>query len=235
MLKSFLIPAIDIKEGKVVRLFKGQFERMKVYPRSPEDMARFFEELGFKRLHVVDLDGSLEGVPVNLESIRAVRRVFSGIIQVGGGIRSLKSCQVLGEEGIDLFVVGTLALKEPQSFEDILESYPQRVILAVDAKGGKVALGGWKEESSVKPQELALRYDQKPLWGYLYTNIERDGTLEGVDVEPYRAFKGYVKKPVLASGGVASLEDLCKLIDIVEGVVVGKAIYEGKIDLKSLL
>ncbi|MFN3472246.1 MAG: HisA/HisF-related TIM barrel protein, partial [Aquificaceae bacterium] len=138
MLKSFLIPAIDIKEGKVVRLFKGQFERMKVYPRSPEDMARFFEELGFKRLHVVDLDGSLEGVPVNLESIRAVRRVFSGIIQVGGGIRSLKSCQVLGEEGIDLFVVGTLALKEPQSFEDILESYPQRVILAVDAKGGKV-------------------------------------------------------------------------------------------------
>ncbi|MFN3946550.1 MAG: 1-(5-phosphoribosyl)-5-[(5-phosphoribosylamino)methylideneamino]imidazole-4-carboxamide isomerase [Aquificaceae bacterium] len=235
MLKNFLIPAIDLKEGKVVRLFKGQFENIKVYPKSPEDMANFFEDLGFKRLHVVDLDGSLEGVPINLESIKAIRRVFSGAIQVGGGIRSLKSCQILWEEGIDLFVVGTLAIKEPQNFEGIVESYPQRVILAVDAKGGRVAVGGWKEESSIKPQELALRYDQKPIWGYLYTNIEKDGTLEGVDIEPYKAFKEYVKKPVLASGGVASLEDLYRLVDVVEGVVVGKAIYEGKIDLKSLL
>ncbi len=235
MLKNFLIPAIDLKEGKVVRLFKGQFENIKVYPKSPEDMVRFFEDLGFKRLHVVDLEGSLEGMPVNLESIKAIRRVFSGTIQVGGGIRSLKSCQILWEEGVDFFVVGTLAIKEPQSFEKIIEVYPQRVILAVDAKGGKVAIGGWKEESSVEPQELALKYHQKPIWGYLYTNIEKDGTLEGVDVKPYKVFKEYVKKPVLASGGVASLEDLHKLMGIVEGVVVGKAIYEGKIDLKSLL
>ena len=150
-------------------------------------------------------------------------------------IRSLESCKVLKEEGIDLFVIGTLAIKEPETFEEIIYEFPQRVILAVDARGGKVAIGGWKEESALRPEDLALKYDQKPIWGYLYTNIERDGTLEGVDVEPYREFKKHVKKPLIASGGVASLEDVYKLMDVVEGVVVGKAIYEGKINLKELL
>lgn len=234
-MRNFVIPAIDIKEGKVVRLFKGDFEKTKVYSKNPEDMARFFEDLGFKKLHVVDLDGSLEGIPVNLPTIRLIRKSFSGKIQVGGGIRSLKSCQVLTEEGIDFFVVGTLAVKEPQTFEQILEFFPERVILAVDSRGGKVAVGGWKEESSISPQELAYKYENRPIWGYLYTNIDKDGTLEGVDVEPYIEFKKFIKKPLLASGGVASLEDIKKLMDIVEGVVVGKAIYEGRINLEELL
>ncbi len=234
-MKSFVIPAIDLKEGKVVRLFKGDFEKAKVYSSSPEDMAKLFEELGFKRLHVVDLDGSLEGMPVNLPSIRLIRKAFSGSIEVGGGIRSMETCKVLHEEGIEFFVVGTLAVREPRTFEKMVELFPQRVILAVDSKGGKVAVGGWKEESSTSPQELALRYENIPIWGYLYTNIDRDGTLEGVDTKPYVEFKGYTKKPVLASGGVASLEDIKKLTSIVEGVVVGKAIYEGRINLRELL
>ncbi|MCS7196663.1 MAG: 1-(5-phosphoribosyl)-5-[(5-phosphoribosylamino)methylideneamino]imidazole-4-carboxamide isomerase [Aquificaceae bacterium] len=234
-MRNFIIPAIDLKEGKVVRLFKGDFEKAKVYSKSPEDMAKFFNDLGFRRLHVVDLDGSLEGLPINLPSVRLIRKVFSGTLQLGGGIRSLKSCQVLAEEGVDLFVVGTLALKEPHTFEKMLESFPHRVILAVDAKGGRVAVGGWQEESSLKPQELALLYERKPLWGYLYTNIDRDGTLQGVDTEPYREFKRSIEKPLLASGGVASLEDLKKLLGLVEGVVVGKAIYEGKINLRELI
>ncbi len=234
-LKAFLIPAIDLKEGKVVRLFKGDFAKTKVYSTSPEDMAKFFEDLGFRRIHVVDLDGSLEGLPVNLKAIRSIRKAFSGIVEVGGGIRSLKSCRMLREEGVDLFVIGTLAVKDPGAFEEILCEFPERVILAVDSKGGKVAVGGWREESALRPEDLALKYDQKPIWGYLYTNIERDGTLEGVDAEPYREFKRFVNKPVLASGGVASLEDIYRLVDVVEGVVVGKAIYEGKIDLRELL
>ncbi|MFN7065861.1 MAG: 1-(5-phosphoribosyl)-5-[(5-phosphoribosylamino)methylideneamino]imidazole-4-carboxamide isomerase [Aquificaceae bacterium] len=234
MVKNFLIPAIDLKEGKVVRLFKGEFEKLKVYSDSPKDMAKFFEDLGFKRLHVVDLDGSLEGVPINLKALRSIRRAFSGLLQVGGGIRNKSTCNLLEQEGINLFVVGTLAVREAESFEEIISSFPHRVILAVDSKSGKVAIGGWMEESSITPKELALRYDQKPIWGYLYTNIDRDGTLEGVEVEPYRLFKGYVKKPVLASGGVASLEDVYKLMGVVEGVVVGKAIYEGRIDLRWL-
>lgn len=235
MIKDFLIPAVDLKDGTVVRLFKGDFENIKVYQRSPVDMAKFFEDLGFKRIHVVDLDGSLEGVPINLQSIRSIRSVFSGTIQVGGGIRSLKTCKILDEEGINLFVVGTLAVKEPETFGEMLYTFPNRIILAVDTKAGKVAIGGWKEESNLRPEDFALTYDNKPIWGYLYTNIEKDGTLEGVDIEPYRNFKAYVKKPVLASGGVASLDDLYRLMDIVEGVVVGKAIYENKIDLRRIL
>ncbi len=234
-MKDLVIPAIDLKGGKVVRLFKGEFERAKVYSSSPEDMAKLFEEAGFRRLHVVDLDGSLEGIPVNLPSIRLIRKAFSGSIEVGGGIRSVETCRVLHEEGIDFFVVGTLAIREPRTFEKMVELFPERVILAVDSKGGKVAVGGWKEESSISPQELALRYENIPIWGYLYTNIDKDGTLEGVDTKPYVEFKSYTKKPVLASGGVASLEDIRKLMGIVEGVVVGKAIYEGRINLRELL
>ncbi len=234
-MKDLVIPAIDLKGGKVVRLFKGEFERAKVYSSSPEGMAKLFEEAGFRRLHVVDLDGSLEGIPVNLPSIRLIRKAFSGSIEVGGGIRSVETCRVLHEEGIDFFVVGTLAIREPRTFEKMVELFPERVILAVDSKGGKVAVGGWKEESSISPQELALRYENIPIWGYLYTNIDKDGTLEGVDTKPYVEFKSYTKKPVLASGGVASLEDIRKLIGIVEGVVVGKAIYEGRINLRELL
>ncbi len=233
-MKDFIIPAIDLKEGKVVRLYKGDFEKSKVYSEKPEDMARFFEELGFRRLHVVDLEGSVEGKPVNLESIRKIRRSFTGTIQVGGGVRSLEVCRTLEYEGVDLFVVGTLAVKDSKAFERIVETYPKRVILAVDAKGGKVAVGGWKEDSSFSPEELAKLYESLPLWGYLYTLIDKDGTLEGVDIRPYEEFKKHTSKPLLASGGVSSLDDVKKLMGVVEGVVVGRAIYEGRINLKEL-
>jgi len=233
-LKDFLIPAIDLKEGRLVRLYRGQEDQAKVYSEKPEEVARFFEGLGFSRLHVVDLDGAFGGVPRNLQAIRNIRKVFSGTIQVGGGIRSMETLKILDEEGINLFVVGTVALKNPQLFEEMLTAFPGRLILSVDSKGGKVSVGGWKEESPYTPQDLAKVWDQKPIWGYLYTVVERDGTLEGVDPKPYEEFRRVSKKPLLASGGVASLQDLEKLYGLVEGVVVGKAIYEGKIDLREL-
>ncbi|MEZ0360938.1 MAG: 1-(5-phosphoribosyl)-5-[(5-phosphoribosylamino)methylideneamino]imidazole-4-carboxamide isomerase [Hydrogenobacter sp.] len=233
-LRSFIIPAIDIKEGKVVRLYRGSFESVKEYPLHPEEVAKLFNEIGFKRLHVVDLDGSLEGMPKNIETIKKIRRVFSGQIQVGGGIRSLEVCQVLDDEGIDLFVAGTVALREPSIFKSIVEAFPDRIILSVDAKRGKVAVSGWQEESSLGPEELALKFENLHIWGYLYTNIEKDGSLEGVDVDIYLKFKKFVKKPLLASGGVSSLEDVKRLYGVVEGVVVGKAIYEGKLNIKEI-
>jgi phosphoribosylformimino-5-aminoimidazole carboxamide ribotide isomerase len=180
-LKDFLIPAIDLKEGRLVRLYRGQEDHAKVYSEKPEEVARFFEGLGFSRLHVVDLDGAFGGVPKNLQAIRSIRKVFSGTIQVGGGIRSMETLKILDEEGINLFVVGTVALKNPQLFEEMLTAFPGRLILSVDSKGGKVSVGGWKEESPYTPQDLAKVWDQKPIWGYLYTVVERDGTLEGVD------------------------------------------------------
>jgi phosphoribosylformimino-5-aminoimidazole carboxamide ribotide isomerase len=133
-LKDFLIPAIDLKEGRLVRLYKGQEDQAKVYSEKPEEVARFFEGLGFSRLHVVDLDGAFGGVPRNLQAIRNIRKVFSGTIQVGGGIRSMETLKILDEEGINLFVVGTVALKNPQLFEEMLTAFPGRLILSVDSR-----------------------------------------------------------------------------------------------------
>ena len=132
-MKDFLIPAIDLKEGRLVRLYRGQENQAKVYSEKPEEIARFFEGLGFSRLHVVDLDGAFGGVPRNLQAIRSIRKVFSGTIQVGGGIRSMETLKILDEEGINLFVVGTVALKNPQLFEEMLTAFPGRLILSVDS------------------------------------------------------------------------------------------------------
>ena len=233
-LKEFIIPAIDIKEGKVVRLYRGEFEKSKVYYENPSDIAKFFGELGFKKLHVVDLDGAKEGKPVNLKHLENIRKVFPGEIEVGGGIRNYETAKTLFDTGVDYIVVGTLPVKNPQEFERILASLPDKVILAIDSKGGKIAVGGWLEETPLTPEELAKRYEDKPVWGYLYTIVERDGSLEGVDTKPYEEIKKFVRKPVLASGGVSSLEDVKKLYNIVEGVVVGKAIYEGRIKVEEL-
>ena len=234
LLHRFLIPAIDIKDGSVTRLYKGDFQRSKVYPASPVEMADRFESAGFRRLHVVDLDGAEGGKPKNLEHIRKIRSVFGGELEVGGGVRSYEVARTLFEEGIDYVVIGTLALKDPDEFERIVSDYPERVILSIDSKGGRVAIGGWKEESSVSPEELAKEYDHKPIWGYLYTIIERDGSLEGVDVRPYREISSVVSKPIIASGGVSSMSDVERLYGVVEGVVVGKAIYEGRITIDGL-
>ena len=233
-LKEFIIPAIDIKEGKVVRLYKGEFEKSKVYYENPADVAKFFGELGFKRLHVVDLDGAKEGKPINLKHLENIRKVFPGEIEVGGGIRNYETAKTFFGTGVDYVVVGTLAVKNPQEFERILASFPDKVILAIDSKGGKIAVGGWLEETPLTPEELAKRYEDKPVWGYLYTIVERDGSLEGVDTKPYEEIKKFVRKPVLASGGVSSLEDVKKLYSIVEGVVVGRAIYEGRIKVEEI-
>ncbi|WP_448588173.1 1-(5-phosphoribosyl)-5-[(5-phosphoribosylamino)methylideneamino]imidazole-4-carboxamide isomerase [Thermocrinis sp.] len=233
-MKDFIIPAIDLKEGRLVRLYRGEEQKVKVYSQNPEDTAKFFQDMGFGRIHVVDLDGAFGGSLKNLTAIRRIRKVFSGVLQVGGGLRDTKTIEELSKEGVDLFVVGTVAVKSPEVFQQILSLFPERVILSVDSKGGKVSVGGWKEESAYTPVELARLYEEKPVWGYLYTVVERDGTLEGVDTTPYVEFKKSVKKPVLASGGVASLEDVKKLYGVVEGVVVGKAIYEGRINLEEL-
>jgi phosphoribosylformimino-5-aminoimidazole carboxamide ribotide isomerase len=234
-LKSFVIPAIDLRGGKVVRLYKGDYSKEKVYSADPVEVAKRFADLGFKRIHVVDLDGALEGLPANLRTLRKIREAVDCEIEFGGGIRTEAAMdEVLGNLGIDYAVVGTLAVKNPRLFEELLHRYPERIILSIDAKGGRVAVGGWLETAAQTPSEFAESYDDKPIWGYLYTLIERDGTLGGVDTKPYEEIKRVIKKPLLASGGVATIEDVKKLIGITDGVVVGRAIYEGKIRLEEL-
>ncbi len=234
-LKSFVIPAIDLKEGKVVRLYKGDYSKRTVYSDNPVEVAKRFSELGFKRIHVVDLDGAKEGLPVNLKVVEKIRNSVNCEIEFGGGIRTREAFKLLLEElGINYLIVGTLAVKNPGLFEEVVGLYPGRVILSLDSKGGKVAVGGWLETSPLTPEEFARLYEDKPIYGYLYTVIEKDGTLEGVDVEPYLRLKRAVSKPVIASGGVASIEDVKKLYGKVDGVVVGRAIYEGRIKLEDL-
>ncbi len=234
-LKGFIVPAIDIRGGKVVRLYKGDFDRERVYHENPVELAKRFNRLGFKRIHVVDLDGAKEGLPSNLETIARIREAVSCEVEVGGGIRTREAAKKLLEDiGVDYIVVGTLAVRKPELFAEIVEEYPNRVVLSIDSKGGKVAVSGWLEKASQTPEEFAKRFENLPIWGYLYTVVERDGTLEGVDIEPYKSIKGVVKKPVLASGGVASLEDVKRLVGVVDGVVVGRAIYEGRIDIENL-
>ncbi len=234
-LKGFIVPAIDIRGGRVVRLYKGDFDREKVYHENPVELAKRFDRLGFKRIHVVDLDGAKEGLPSNLETIARIREAVSCEVEVGGGIRTREAAKKLLEDiGVDYIVVGTLAVRKPELFAEIVEEYPNRVVLSIDSKGGKVAVSGWLEKASQTPEEFAKRFENLPIWGYLYTVVERDGTLEGVDIEPYKSIKGVVKKPVLASGGVASLEDVKRLVGVVDGVVVGRAIYEGRIDIENL-
>jgi len=234
-LKGFIVPAIDIRGGKVVRLYKGDFDRERVYHENPVELAKRFDRLGFKRIHVVDLDGAKEGLPSNLETIARIREAVSCEVEVGGGIRTREAAKKLLEDiGVDYIVVGTLAVRKPELFAEIVEEYPNRVVLSIDSKGGKVAVSGWLEKASQTPEEFAKRFENLPIWGYLYTVVERDGTLEGVDIEPYKSIKGVVKKPVLASGGVASLEDVKRLVGVVDGVVVGRAIYEGRIDIENL-
>ena len=231
---EFLIPAIDIKDGKVVRLLRGDFEKVRVYSDDPLKLAGMFQEAGFRRIHVVDLDGAEGGRLRNYDLIRGIRTVFGGEIEVGGGIRSYQVAESLFTEGIDFVVIGTLAVRNPEEFQRIVESFPGRVILSIDSKGGRVAVSGWKESSGITPEEMVRRFDPTPIWGYLYTIVERDGSLEGMDVEPYRRIRSLTRKPILASGGVSSLEEVERILDLVEGVVVGKAIYEGRIPLPGL-
>lgn len=232
-LLDFIIPAIDLKEGKVVRLHRGDFDQVRTYSPTPARVAEVFERAGFRRIHVVDLDGARGGTPANLDHIRAIRRIFRGRMQVGGGIRTCETARLLFEEGVDMIVVGTVAVRNPEEFERMLSRYPERIILSLDARGGRVSVGGWCEETAFTPAELARLYEPTPIWGYLYTIVERDGSLAGVDPEPYRRIRGLLSKPLLASGGVSSLEDLRRLEGLVDGVVVGKAIYEGKIPVEG--
>ena len=233
-MKDFIIPAIDIKDEKVVRLLKGDYKKATVYNYKPSDMAKIFQDIGFKRLHVVDLNGSKEGKPVNIKEICKIRSIFTGKIQVGGGIRTKEDAKLYFEEGVDFIILGTVALTNPDEFGNIVKEFPKKVILAIDTRYGKIAIQGWTANSEATPEQALKTFDEYSIWGYLYTIIEKDGSMEGVDPSPYAKIKSITEKYVLASGGVSSIQDIQKLHGIVDGVVVGKAIYEGKISLENL-
>ncbi len=231
-----VIPAIDLRGGMCVRLRQGDYGHETVFGDDPASMAARWEAEGATWIHLVDLDGAKAGRPVNVE---AVGRILSRVgvpCQLGGGIRDAATIDHWLDAGLDRVIVGTQALRDPDWFRSMAESHPGRIVLGLDAREGKVATQGWLETSTVDAVTLAEQFAGLPLAGIIYTDIARDGTLEGPNLEATRCLAERVKTPVIASGGVGCLADLARLAQLpIAGCIVGRALYEGTFSLAEAI
>ena len=234
-----LYPAIDLKAGRVVRLAEGDMDRATVYSDDPEAQALAFAAAGATALHVVDLDGAFAGNSVNGAAVAKIVAAFPGRVQLGGGIRSRAALDAWIERGADRIVLGTAALADPRLVVAAAAAHPGRIVVAVDARGGMVTTRGWAETSTLPVAELAKRFEGAGVAALLFTDVGRDGMLKGVNIEATLALARAVRIPVLASGGVAGLDDIVALRAHAEagvaGVIVGRALYDGRLDLAEAL
>ncbi len=232
-----IFPAIDLKDGSCVRLVRGEMSSATVFNADPVSQAVAFAAAGFKWLHCVDLNGAFEGRSVNVEAIEGIRAAISLPIQLGGGIRDRAGIEHWLGTGITRVVLGTVALRSPDFVCEVARAYPGRIAVGVDARDGRVAVSGWAETSEVSAVDLALRFEDCGISAIIFTDIGRDGTGGGVNVEATAALAARISIPVIASGGVGSLDDLRTLARIpgLEGVVVGRALYDGGIDAGAAL
>jgi phosphoribosylformimino-5-aminoimidazole carboxamide ribotide isomerase len=230
-----VIPAIDLLNGKCVRLYQGDYEQSQVFSENPVEIARQWLDRGATRLHVVDLDGAKQGQPVNLEAIEAIVRAISIPVQVGGGLRDRASVARLLDLGVERAIIGTVAIEQPQLVERLCEEFPERIAVGIDARDGMVATRGWLETSQVAATELAQQMAAVGAAAIIYTDIHRDGTLTGPNLPALRGLASVVEIPVIASGGVSSLTDLLSLLALeplgISGAIVGRALYTGDVDL----
>ncbi|MBI3127474.1 MAG: 1-(5-phosphoribosyl)-5-[(5-phosphoribosylamino)methylideneamino]imidazole-4-carboxamide isomerase [Candidatus Tectomicrobia bacterium] len=234
-----IIPAVDLRGGKCVRLIQGRKESEIVYGDDPVEMARRWVEMGAKRLHLIDLDGAFEGEPVHLDVLARAARELGVPVQFGGGVRSESSLRAVLEAGARFVILGTSALRDPDFLRQAAQNHPGRILLGIDAKDGEVRISGWEEGEAIGPEALARRFDGLPLAGVIFTDIRRDGTLGGFEPAATVALAQACGRPVFAAGGVSRLEDIEKLLLLSEkgvaGAVVGRAIYEGTLDLRAAL
>lgn len=231
-----LIPAIDLLSGKVVRLEKGDMDKFKVYSDNPVDTAKYFEDIGIKRLHIVDLDGAKRGEAVNYNVIENIVKSTKLSLDVGGGVRDLKRCENYFNLGVDFVVLGTSVVKDSEFTKEALKKYPKKVILGLDAKDGFVATDGWYEKSSLKATEVLDMYKDFDVSAVIYTDISRDGMLTGVNIAATVELSNRSPFPVIASGGVKDEDDIIALAkENIYGCIIGKAFYEGKIDLRNII
>lgn len=228
-----IYPAIDLKENRAVRLTKGVMSSAKVYAENPAEQAKTFEELGSQWLHIVDLDGAFAGEPKNRQSIEAIRAATAMKLQLGGGIRSEETIRAYLDLGIDRVILGSAAAKDPQWAIQMASRYP--VVIGIDAVDGKVATAGWAEVGHVPATEFAALFKNSGVLAIITTDVGRDGTLSGVNVDFTLSIKHAFKGETIASGGVKDLADLAalKATGEVEGAIVGKAFYEGRLDIKE--
>lgn len=229
-----LYPAIDLKEGRCVRLLQGDMARATVFNDSPADQAELFAGQGFSHLHIVDLDGAFAGRPMNAEAVRAILRRVSVPVQLGGGIRDMRTVEGWLAEGVSRVVVGTAAVRDPDFVREAARLYPGRIAVGIDAKDGRVAVEGWAQTSSLTAEELGRRFEDAGVAALVYTDIARDGVLTGLNVPMTLALANAVRIPVIASGGLASLADIERLLApdcrVLDGAITGRALYDGRID-----
>ncbi len=234
-----LFPAIDLKNGQCVRLLRGEMSAATVFNDDPAAQARAFVAAGCQWLHVVDLDGAFAGKPMNQQAVAAIIAAAGVPVQLGGGIRDLATIARWLEQGVARVILGTVALVDPPLVREACRAHPGRIVVGIDARGGRVAVEGWAKASEVTALDLALRFRDAGVAAIVYTDIERDGALAGVNVEATAALARRLTTPVIASGGVASLADLTLLkerqSDGIAGVICGRALYDGRIDLAAAL
>ena len=233
-----LIPAIDLKEGKCVRLRQGKMDEATIFGEDPREIAAGFVEQGARRLHLVDLDGAFAGSPVNHQVIRDITRDFPDIpVQVGGGIRHADTVEAYLDDGVQYTIIGTRAVSEPHFVNDLCLEFPGHVIVGLDAKNGKVAIDGWSKLSKHDVVDMAQHIEQDGVAAIIFTDISKDGMMEGVNLDSTKEVADAVRVPVIASGGISSLADIKALKAAEEhgitGAVIGRALYEGGIVLEE--
>lgn len=231
-----IIPAIDLKDGACVRLRQGLMDDSTIFSDDPVSMAGKWVEQGCRRLHLVDLNGAFDGKPVNGEIVTEIAKAYPELpIQIGGGIRSAETIEHYLEAGVNYVIIGTKAVKEPQFVTEMCKAFPGHIIVGLDAKNGLVATDGWAEVSSVQATELAKRFEQDGVDSIVYTDIARDGMMQGVNVDATLAMANASSIPVIASGGITNMDDIEALSAVssqgICGAITGRAIYEGSLDV----
>ena len=232
-----IFPAIDIKDKKCVRLIKGDFNQKTEYEMSPVEQATQFIDKGFKNLHIVDLDGALTGETVNLDIIKEIVRKFDFKVEVGGGVRDFDSIQEYADIGVDKVILGSAAIKDKNFLKKACKRFPKKIALGLDAKDGKLSVSGWKESSGISTLDFLNEVNDYSISRLIFTDINKDGTKESPNFEETLKVAEISNCPVVISGGVSSIEDIkkAKTLKNVEGVIVGKAIYDGDVKLEELV
>lgn len=234
-----VIPAIDLKEGKCVRLEQGLMEKDTVFNDNPGAQARAWQDQGAELLHIVDLDGAFAGEPKNRAAIESIIKAITIPAQLGGGIRDIATIEAYLSLGLDRVIIGTAAQRNPELVREACEKFPGRIVVGIDAKNGLVAVQGWAELTNITAIELARKFEDCGVAAIIYTDISRDGMLQGPNLEATRALAEAVAIPVIASGGVSSLKDIENLMEIesagISGVITGKAVYTGAINLSEAI
>jgi phosphoribosylformimino-5-aminoimidazole carboxamide ribotide isomerase len=234
-----LFPAIDLKEGLAVRLEQGDMARATVFHKDPAQQALAFETQSFKHLHVVDLDGAFAGKPMNVAAVERILKTVGMCVQLGGGIRDMATVEGWLEKGVNRVIIGTAAVRNPELVKEAARKFPKKIAVGLDARDGKVAVQGWSESSELSALEIARRFEDAGVAAIVYTDIARDGLLKGLNLDATITLADAISIPVIASGGLASIDDIKALLEPraqkLEGAIAGRALYDGRLDAAEAL